>query len=533
MDGFASPPPELIIDGLAKRFGDVVAVDGLSFEVQPGEVFGLLGPNGAGKTTAINLIAGMLRPDAGRVVIGSAPGAAPREVRSLVGVCPQKVVLWGKLTCLEQLILIAEMYDVPPRVGRGRASTLLDALGLADKRDRLARTLSGGMQRRLNLAMALVHDPPLVVLDEPEAGLDPQSRVMVRDYIRSLRRRKTIILTTHNMDEADRLADRVAIIDHGRLLVLDRPEELKRRAGEGDVLEVDLQSDGSAGERAAAAVRALGPGSDVTVADGVLVVRALVGDLTNPQYLIAAPLADAVIDAYCQGATGWLRPVQVAEEALGTSGVATDLDSYTPGLIIFSVIMLIFPASMSIARESEAGTLDRLRLSRLTSLQYLAGISGAQVLIGLVSVVLSLAAAKAVGFHSQGPLWVAVAIGAVTAISVVGVGLIVAAFSRTSNEAFVIANFPLMLLMFFSGSIFPISKVAVFTVAGRTVGLFDLLPPTHAVAALNKVLTYGSGLGGVSYELGALALLSAAYFAAGVSLFQRRQMGKGAASGGR
>lgn len=254
----------------------------------------------------------------------------------------------------------------------------------------------------------------------------------------------------------------------------------------------------------------------------------IIADLTNPQYLVAGPLADAIIDDYCQRTTGWQRPVRIDEVPLGISGQASDIDTYTPGLIIFSVIMLIFPASMSIARETEAGTQNRLRLSRLTSLQYLAGMSGAQVLIGLVSVILSLATAKAVGFHSQGPLWVAVLLGGVTAVSVVGVGLIVAAFSRSTNEAFVLANFPLMLLMFFSGSIFPISKVTLFKVAGRTIGLFDLLPPTHAVVALNKVLTQGFGLGQLGYELGALVILSTVYFAAGVILFQRRQMSKAA-----
>lgn len=273
-----SSPPGLMVEGLTKRFGDTVAVDGLSFEVRAGEIFGLLGPNGAGKTTAISMIVGLLRPDAGRVSFEPLSGAGTHGTRPLIGVCPQNIVIWGKLTCLEQLTLIAQMYDVPPRVARERAGALLETLGLAERRNSLARTLSGGLQRRLNLAMALGHDPSFVVLDEPEAGLDPQSRVLVRDYLKSLAGGKTIILTTHDMDEADRLADRVAIIDHGRLLVLDSPEGLKRRAGEGDVLEVDLAGNASAGGAAstlaaAAAVRALGSGPEVTVADGTMVVR--------------------------------------------------------------------------------------------------------------------------------------------------------------------------------------------------------------------------------------------------------------------
>jgi ABC-2 type transport system ATP-binding protein len=151
---------------------------------------------------------------------------------------------------------------------------LLEELGLAEKRNSQAHTLSGGMQRRLNLAMALVHDPDIVILDEPEAGLDPQSRVKVREYIRSLGRKKTVILTTHNMDEAERVADRVAIIDHGDLLVLDTPENLKHSIGAGDVLELTL-CEGSGDDNAAKlALAGLSDQIDVDVAGGALIVRA-------------------------------------------------------------------------------------------------------------------------------------------------------------------------------------------------------------------------------------------------------------------
>jgi ABC-2 type transport system ATP-binding protein len=157
-----------------------------------------------------------------------------------VGVCPQDIVLWERLTCREQLQFIGQMYGMSRADARQRGERLLAELGLTSRQNQQARTLSGGMQRRLNLAMALVHDPEIVVLDEPEAGLDPQSRVKVREYIQSLARKKTVILTTHNMDEADRVADRVAIIDHGQLLVLDSPEALKQQVGEGDVVEISL-----------------------------------------------------------------------------------------------------------------------------------------------------------------------------------------------------------------------------------------------------------------------------------------------------
>jgi ABC-2 type transport system ATP-binding protein len=226
-------------EALVKRYGSLTAVNQLTLQVYAGEVFGFLGPNGAGKTTSINMLCGLLQPDSGRVLVDGKPirnGSA--DVRARVGVCPQSVVLWERLTCIEQLEFIGQMYGMQGRAARQRGERLLQELDLVEKRDQLAKTLSGGMQRRLNIAMALVHDPEIVVFDEPEAGLDPQSRVRMRQYIQSLARKKTVILTTHNMDEADRVADRVAIIDHGELLVCDTPERLKQRMGEGDVVEI-------------------------------------------------------------------------------------------------------------------------------------------------------------------------------------------------------------------------------------------------------------------------------------------------------
>ncbi len=226
---------------LVKRYGSLTAVKDLNLQVDEGEVFGLLGPNGAGKTTSINMICGLLEPDAGQVYLNGArvSSSDPRQLCQ-VGICPQEIIVWKQLTCLEQLVFIGEMYGMARAEAKQRGIRLLEDLDIANKRDQLARTLSGGMQRRLNLALALVHDPDLLILDEPEAGLDPQSRVKVREYIRALASRKTILLTTHNMDEAERVADRVAIIDYGELLVVDTPKALKRSLGEGDVLEIHL-----------------------------------------------------------------------------------------------------------------------------------------------------------------------------------------------------------------------------------------------------------------------------------------------------
>ena len=263
-------------ESLSKSYHGLQAVKNLTMAVLEGEVFGFLGPNGAGKTTTINMLCGLLRPDSGRVLLHGTPlSGGDERLKALVGVCPQNIVLWERLTCLEQLVFIGQMYGLSAGQARQNGRRLLAELDLEEKRDKLARTLSGGMQRRLNVAMALVHDPQIVVLDEPEAGLDPQSRVKVREYIQSLARRKTVILTTHNMDEADRLADRVAIIDHGELLVLDTPELLKQRVGEGDVLEIHLNNGLTGVETAQKALHSLASEVSLDLTSQVLRVRSL------------------------------------------------------------------------------------------------------------------------------------------------------------------------------------------------------------------------------------------------------------------
>jgi ABC-2 type transport system ATP-binding protein len=235
-------PFSLKTENLCKSFGDLVAVENLSVEIRKGEIFGLLGPNGAGKTTSIKMITGLLKPDSGVVTINGEE-VGETDNRQNVGVCPQEVVLWNNLTCYEQLVFIASMYKVPQKIAKIRAMELLNKLGLQEKRNKLVKTLSGGMQRRMNMLMALMHDPEILILDEPEAGLDPQSRVMVREFICSMAKTKTIVFTTHNMDEADRLCDRIAIIDHGKMLVTDTPENLKRTFGKGDKLEITFSGD--------------------------------------------------------------------------------------------------------------------------------------------------------------------------------------------------------------------------------------------------------------------------------------------------
>jgi ABC-2 type transport system ATP-binding protein len=231
----------LRLSGLRKSYGDLVAVKDLSLEIFRGEVFGFLGPNGAGKTTTISMVCGLLKCDAGEIRIdGHSLKDNYRACKKMMGLCPQDIVIWESLTCLEQMEFAARLYDVPKNESRRRTLELLGILGLEEKKNKQAKTLSGGMKRRLNIALALVHDPQILILDEPQAGLDPQSRILVREYIQSLAEEKTILLTTHDMDEADRLAERIAIIDHGQLLILDTSQNLKSQIGEGDILEIKL-----------------------------------------------------------------------------------------------------------------------------------------------------------------------------------------------------------------------------------------------------------------------------------------------------
>jgi len=226
------------IEGIRKKYADCTAVDGLSFDIHSNEVFGLLGPNGAGKTTTINMICGLLPISEGKITFNNHHG---KDRKSLIGYCPQENIFYPKLTCLEQLLFIGQIYGVSSNLLKTKALSLLKRMGLEDKMNVRAIKLSGGMKRRLNICLALIHDPEILILDEPESGLDPQSRILVRDFIKTFGKQKTVILTTHNMDEADRLADRVAIIDHGKLLLLDTPQNLKRTVGEGDILELVLE----------------------------------------------------------------------------------------------------------------------------------------------------------------------------------------------------------------------------------------------------------------------------------------------------
>ncbi len=250
----------------------------------------------------------------------------------------------------------------------------------------------------------------------------------------------------------------------------------------------------------------------------------LVGDLTNPYYTVAAVMAYTALEDYILAATDDYRLIGMIETALGDSAARTEFELYVPGLFVLAVIMVLFQASMMAAREIEGGKLQRLRITRVTAFELLGGISTWLVLIAILEILLTFGVAVALGFRSQGALWIAILIGVITGFSIIGVGMIVASFSKTVSQAFVIANFPFGFFMFLSGAAFPVAVGAMFSVGGRDFHLVDLLPPTHAVVALNKVFTLGAGLTDVWFELTALIVLSGLYFGLGVWLFRRMHM---------
>lgn len=227
----------LHLDNVSKAYGDQLAVDGLSLQTKAGEIFGLLGPNGAGKSTSCALITGLLAPDRGQVRIDGVDPRTPR-IRQRIGLAPQKLALYDRLSARSNLQFFASLYGLSGQRARDAIGTALAQVGLADRADDTVATFSGGMLRRLNLACALVHDPDLILLDEPTAGVDPQSRNRLFESVLALKAAgKTVIYTTHYMEEAERLCDRVAIIDHGRLLALDSvPNLLQQYGGASEII---------------------------------------------------------------------------------------------------------------------------------------------------------------------------------------------------------------------------------------------------------------------------------------------------------
>src|SRR5437588_5372908 len=219
-----------VID-LRKRYGPTLALDGVSFEVAEGEIFGLLGPNGAGKTTLLSILSCLLEPTAGEArLLGQRLVPTDRAVRRLLGIVPQEIALYGELTARENLHFFGELYGLSGAKLRRRVQEVLAAVGLEDRADQRVDTFSGGMKRRLNLGAALVHEPRLLLLDEPTTGVDPQSRNRIFEEIRRVNRAGvTVVYTSHYMEEVQALCSRVGILDHGRLIACDKVTDLLRK----------------------------------------------------------------------------------------------------------------------------------------------------------------------------------------------------------------------------------------------------------------------------------------------------------------
>jgi ABC-2 type transport system ATP-binding protein len=250
----------IVVEGLVKRYGKVEALTGIDLGVPPATVFGLLGPNGAGKTTAVRILTTLLHPDAGRAtVVGYDVIRQAAQLRQVIGLAGQNAAIDENLTGLENLEMVGRLYHVPAAEARRRAAQLLDRFELSGAADRTAKTYSGGMRRRLDLGASLVGQPQVLFLDEPTTGLDPRSRIEMWDIIRELvKEGTTLLLTTQYMEEADRLADKIAVIDVGRVIAEGTSDELKSRVG-GEVLALRVAEREQA-PQAAGAVLGLGPG---------------------------------------------------------------------------------------------------------------------------------------------------------------------------------------------------------------------------------------------------------------------------------
>ena len=250
----------IVARGVVKRFGDFTAVDGVDLAIEEGELFGLLGPNGAGKTTLVRMLTGLMPLTAGQAFVGGVDVQKhPDAARRMLGVVPQALTSDLDLTGWENLDIFARFFGVGRRQRHARIEELLQRVGLWDRKDSLVKTYSGGMRRRLEIARGLIHKPRVLFLDEPTIGLDPQSRRVIWELLTELRKGEaiTVSLTTHYLDEAEALCRRVAIVDHGKVVALGTPQELKLLIPGSDTLEVGLGGPGPAPDGAADAVRAL------------------------------------------------------------------------------------------------------------------------------------------------------------------------------------------------------------------------------------------------------------------------------------
>ena len=251
-------PSILEVHDLTKNYGDFTAVKGISFDIQEGEIFSLLGPNGAGKTTTISVLSTLYAPTSGDALIGGhSVTKDPMAVRQVIGVVPQDLALYDDLTARENLTFWGQMYNLGGKTLKTRIDEVLEQIGLTDKANQRVKTYSGGMKRRVNIGVGLLHRPRLLFMDEPTVGIDPQSRRAILDSVKELNQQgMTVLYTTHYMEEAQELSDRVGIIDHGELIALGTQAELTRQVGQSETLILHV-GEGENAEAIAALVAAV------------------------------------------------------------------------------------------------------------------------------------------------------------------------------------------------------------------------------------------------------------------------------------
>ncbi len=295
--------PILQAQDLHKTFGKTEAVRGISFDILPGEIFSLLGPNGAGKTTTISMLSCLLAPTKGDAqVAGHSIRSAAAQVKAAIGVVPQEIALYPDLSASENLRFWGRMYGMGGSALRGRAEELLDTVGLADRAKDKVETFSGGMKRRLNIAVGLLHQPQILYMDEPTVGIDPQSRRRILDTVLELNKQGlSVLYTTHYMEEAAELSSRIGIVDHGELIALGSQAELTRLVGESDTLHISLEADGYDSAKLLAAVQKVKGVQRASLEDGHLLVQAAgahaaLGEIVAKVNKAGARLLDLKVD---------------------------------------------------------------------------------------------------------------------------------------------------------------------------------------------------------------------------------------------